>query len=66
MSAYSRANRLDPARVAVRVRLAREFEAIGDLLTTRRCLEDAIEPSANGDSAFAEARRRIERLTRGP
>jgi Flp pilus assembly protein TadD len=62
---YSRANRLDPARVAVNVRLAREFEAIGDLAAARRYLESAGESGA-ADSTLTDARRRMERLTRAP
>ncbi|MGH7619583.1 MAG: tetratricopeptide repeat protein [Gemmatimonadaceae bacterium] len=47
MSAYARANQLDPARAAVKTRISREYEAIGDTATARRYLEDAVKANPN-------------------
>jgi tetratricopeptide (TPR) repeat protein len=47
MSAYARANQLDPSRPAVKARISREYEAIGDTASARRYLEDAVKASPN-------------------
>lgn len=51
MSAYARANQLDPARAAVKARISREYEAIGDTASARRYLDDAIKASPNDAAA---------------
>ncbi len=51
MSAYARANQLDPARAAVKARISREYEAIGDTASARRYLEDAVKGNPSDASA---------------
>jgi Tfp pilus assembly protein PilF len=51
MSAYARANQLDPARAAVKARISREYEAIGDTVSARRYLEDAVKGNPSDASA---------------
>lgn len=51
MAAYARANQLDPARAAVKTRISREYEAIGDTASARRYLEDAIKASPKDAAA---------------
>jgi tetratricopeptide (TPR) repeat protein len=51
MSAYVRANQLDPTRATVKTRLAGEYLAIGDTATARRIFEDAVKTSPNDPSA---------------
>jgi tetratricopeptide repeat protein len=45
MSAYAHANRLDPFRAAVKVRLSRELESIGDTTGAHRYLARAVDAS---------------------
>ena len=51
MAAYARANQLDPTRAAVKSRIAREYEAIGDTASAHRYLEDAVKASPNDAAA---------------
>lgn len=51
MSAYARANQLDPSRAAVKARISREYEAIGDTASARRYLEDAVKGNPSDASA---------------
>ena len=51
MSAYARANQLDPTRPAVKARISREYEAIGDTTSARRFLEDAVKGNPSDASA---------------
>jgi Tfp pilus assembly protein PilF len=51
MAAYARANQLDASRTAVKSRIAREYEALGDTASARRYLEDAIKASPNDAAA---------------
>jgi tetratricopeptide (TPR) repeat protein len=51
MSAYARANQLDPTRAAVKARISREYEAIGDTTSARRYLEEAVKGNPSDASA---------------
>jgi len=51
MSAYARANQLDPTRAAVKSRISREYEAIGDTASAKRYLEDAVKGNPSDASA---------------
>jgi len=51
MSAYARANQLDPTRAAVKARISREYEAIGDTASAKRYLEDAVKGNPSDASA---------------
>ena len=62
MSAYARANQLDPARPAVKTRISREYEANGDTTTARRYLEDAIKASPNDAAAHHAMGSFLERV----